>query len=79
MKNDDEIGVADYIAFSTPSGPQTWVEKMYLRAGERQDCPFPLCQLSLGHPSLHCCKPLQRRAHGVYLMVDDSGKILREL
>lgn len=42
--------------------------------GLRQDCTFPRCQLSLGHPSPHC---LEWRS--VYLMVDDDGNVLREL
>lgn len=43
----------------------------------RADCAFPRCQLSLGHPPTHCCGSQSRP--GVYLMVDDDGKILREL
>lgn len=41
----------------------------------RHDCPFQLCQLSAGHPPPHCCTD----GSGLYLMVDEDGRILREL
>ena len=39
------------------------------------DCPLFGCQLSAGHPPPHCLLV----AGGRYQMVDDHGRILREL
>jgi hypothetical protein len=68
-----------YIEFSTPSSPhRSRVEAQYLRANERQDCTFPGCQLSLGHPPPHCVTTPADSNTG-YWMVDDDGKVLRRL
>jgi hypothetical protein len=47
---------------------------MYL---PRHDCDFPGCQLSAGHPPPHCVEDLLRS--GRYLIIDDNGKVLREV
>ena len=45
--------------------------------GLRHDCTFNGCQLSLGHPPPHCVVDLVRS--GRYLIIDDNGKVLREI
>jgi hypothetical protein len=69
-----------------PSGELRQRVEMTALVG-RQDCTYPGCQLSLGHPPTHCCVwpsavmlsagRYQRRAG--YLMIDDNGNVLREL
>jgi hypothetical protein len=50
----------------------------------RQDCTYPGCQLSLGHPPPHCVGAstleARRPASGAeYWMVDDNGTVLRRI
>jgi hypothetical protein len=42
-------------------------------------CPFPGCQLSLGHPLPHCVigRPDSPESPKPYLMIDGDGKVLR--
>jgi hypothetical protein len=74
----------EYLNVTKPNGDVQRIEikpprgtMIYNVGAPREDCAFPRCQLSLGHPPTHCCSSQSRP--GLYLMVDDNGNVLREI